>query len=92
MSQYKKSLHEKISEKLDLPLDVTANQPRITIQGYHEAVIYNHKGITEYGEERICIATQKATVKITGFGLTIKAMNGDAISVVGQLIGIEFSY
>ncbi len=92
MNEYKKSVRQKLAEKLDLPGDVTANQPRITVCGYHEAIIYNHKGITEYGDERISIATAKATVKITGLKLTVKAMSSDSISVVGQLMGIEFSY
>jgi len=92
MSGYKLSMREKLSEKFDLPADTSGNQPRITVIGYREVVIYGHKGVTECGSERICIATGKATVKITGLELTIKAMNAENISVVGQLIGIEFTY
>ena len=92
MSGYKVSVREKLAEKFDLPSDVAVRQPRITIIGYREVVISSHKGVTEYGGERICVATEKATVKITGLDLTIKAMNTETVSVVGQLVGIEFSY
>ena len=92
MSQYKMSAREKLAQKFDVPGDVAANQPRITVFGYREVVVYNHKGVTEYAQDRICVATEKATVKISGVGLTIKAMNAVNISVEGQLIGIEFSY
>jgi len=86
------SAREKFAQTFDLPADVTANLPRITIIGYREVVICSHKGVTEYGSDRICVATGKATVKITGLELTIKAMNAETISVTGQLVGVEFSY
>jgi sporulation protein YqfC len=55
-------------------------------------LVYNHKGVIEYGSECIRIATRKATVKISGIDLTIKAMNRENLSVIGQIIGVEFSY
>jgi len=92
MGSYKVSLREKLAALWDLPADAAADQPRVTIVGYREVVVYNHRGITEYSGEQICVAAQKATVKIRGVDLTVKAMNGRDLSVTGQIIGVEFSY
>ncbi len=92
MNRQKPSMREKLAQKFDLPADIAANQPRMTIIGYRELVIYNHKGITEYGSDKISIATAGATVHITGVDLTVKAMTGENISVTGQLMGIAFSW
>lgn len=92
MGGYRITRREKLAEKFDIPSDAAVNQPRITVIGYREVIVCSHRGITEYSGEKICVATAKASVRITGLDLTIKSMDAETVSVVGQIIGIEFSY
>ena len=57
---------EILSEKFDLPKDVTMNLPKITIIGNSEITIENHKGIILFERSIIKINTKDKIINIEG--------------------------
>lgn len=54
-----------VTKALDLPGDILLDQPRLVLDGFHALHMENHKGITEYSGERLCMKVQGGSVCIT---------------------------
>ena len=52
-----KRKESKLDSLLELPKEITTNQPKITIMGFEEMLIENYKGILEYEDFYIKLAT-----------------------------------
>lgn len=74
----------------DLPLDALAGLPKVEICGTEEAVIENHKGILEYGENLLTINLGKHVLYINGSNLNITAMNEQGLRVHGKIESIRY--
>lgn len=83
-------IKKRISDALDLPQDIVLNLPRVTITGSVAVFIENHKGIVEYGPDRVRINTGAGVLIVNGEGLLIKSLVADEITVEGRLKSIEF--
>ena len=77
------------ADKLDLPADIVAGQPRIELIGNGKCSIEPHKGLQEYTKETIIVDSSSGNVKIIGEGLNIIQMNRDRITVAGRIAGIS---
>lgn len=80
-----RQLLERASDKLELPVDVVAGVPRVELIGSQQCSVEPHRGLVEYTEEQIVIATSIGTVKLCGTELQIRAMNLQKITVSGKL-------
>lgn len=78
-----------ISDRLELPIEIVMDLPKITIIGNMEVNIANHKGIIEYSIDLIRINTKVGVVKITGQKMEIKNIFAEEISIVGSIEKIE---
>ena len=83
------SFWEKTVDKLDLPGQVVAGLPYVTLTGNHRLYIENHKGILEYGEEAININCGKMIIKIKGQKLELRAMSENELVITGNIASIE---
>jgi len=90
MKKKKLYLREETAEKFDLPGEIVAGMPKVTVTGCRRVYIENHRGILEYGKERININGGRVIIKISGDNLCIKGMSGKELIVMGDIIGIEF--
>jgi len=88
----KRNVLERFSRALDLPADIIAGLPRISIIGLSEILIENHKGILLYNDTDIHIGGGSAVIKLHGDKLCVSAMNATELSITGRLIGIDFVY
>ncbi len=86
----KRGIREKFTEMLELPKELILNTPRMTMVGNRDIMIENHKGIMEFGCERVRVNTGSGTVKITGSGLLIKEITSEDIIISGSIASIEF--
>ncbi len=86
----KRGIREKFTEMLELPKELILNTPRMTMVGNRDIMIENHKGILEFGCERVRINTGTGTVKISGSGLLIKEITSEDIIISGSIDSIEF--
>ena len=86
------SLVEKVSEVFDVPGEVIAGLPRITITGYGKLIVENHRGILEYSYEKISVNGGKAVIEVVGQGLELRAMNDRELLITGRIRGVEFTF
>lgn len=84
-----RDLPVEIAERFDLPADAVAGMPKLTITGKARVVIENHKGLLEYGAERIEIGGGRLRIRIGGTGLELRAMNKDELVITGQILSVE---
>jgi sporulation protein YqfC len=86
----KKNLLDRAVETLDLPGEVLAGMPKLTVTGNRKLHIECHKGILEYDSSLIAVNSGVAILKIRGEGLDIISMSADEILIKGFFTSIEF--
>lgn len=86
----KRNKPSKLDNLLDIPKEVSTNIPKITISGFEEILIENHKGILEYEEFFIRLNTYIGIININGFNLKLEEMTSDDIKVKGKIDSIDF--
>ena len=80
----------RFEELLEIPKELSSNEPRITIAGFNEMLIENYKGILEYQEFFIRINTYTGIININGFNLKLSEMTSDDIMISGDIDSIDF--
>ncbi len=86
----KKSLIDRAVDTFDLPGEVLAGMPKLTVTGNRRLHIECHKGILEYDGGLIAINGGSVIIKIRGDGLDICSMSAEEILIKGFIVGIEF--
>ena len=81
---------EELAEKLALPEDALLNSMKISLTGDRRVFIENHKGILEYSPDRIVVAGKRGRLGINGAELSLLAMNGAELAIVGRIRGVEW--
>ncbi|MBQ4321914.1 MAG: sporulation protein [Oscillospiraceae bacterium] len=85
-----KTFLERTAEMFDLPGEVTAGQSFIAVTGNGRVYIDGHRGILEYGEERISVRCGKMIASVEGLKLKLCAMSERELLVTGKLHSITF--
>lgn len=85
----RKEKENKLESLLELPKEITTTQPKITIMGFEEMLIENYKGILEYENFYIRLATFIGIININGFNLKLNQMKEDTILVTGKIDSID---
>ena len=80
----------RFEELLEIPKEISSNEPRITIAGFNEMLIENYKGILDYQEFFIRINTYTGIININGFNLSLTEMSLDDVVVRGKIDSIDF--
>lgn len=75
---------------LEMPKEISSNEPKITIMGFNQMLIENYKGILEYQEFYIRINTYTGIININGFHLDLSEMTTDDIMVTGKIESVDF--
>lgn len=75
----------KIGKILEIPREITANIPKITIVSFDQLMIENYKGIIEYEEYLIKISTEIGLVIIEGDQMNLNQINENDILVSGDI-------
>jgi len=84
-----KNIQNKLIEMLELPKEINADVPYLSLMGNEEMVIENYKSILEYNESTIRVNTTKGVVKIEGRNLQLKEVTNEDIRVNGIMTRIE---
>ena len=84
------NIFEKTADKFDLPGEVVANMPYISVTGCRHVYIENHRGILEYGTEEIIVNGGRVIIKLRGSGLQLRAMNEDELLITGTVSEMNF--
>ena len=86
----RKSIIEKAVDTFDLPGEVLAGMPKLTVTGNRRVHIECHKGIVEYDGGLIAVNGGSVLVKIRGEALDIVSMSAEEILIKGLIVTIEF--
>ena len=79
----------KFNQILDMPRELDNTEPKITMISFDEMFIENYKGILEYEEFFIKVATEIGTININGYKLTLEQITEDDIGIKGIIKSIE---
>lgn len=81
----------KLSQKLELPLDIAAGVPHIEINGFGECSLDCHTGILEYEKNEIVVAVNIGVATIQGCGLELRLMQKERLTVTGEIHAVFFT-
>lgn len=79
-----------LSSTLNLPSDILAGSPIITIIGKGEVSIENYKRIIEYTNKKIRILTNIGIILIEGNHLKISYFANDEMKITGRFHSMEY--
>ncbi len=88
-NEKKGNIQGSLADFFELPKDVILDLSRLTIIGNKQLYLENHKGIIEYGEERIKIKTSNGVLIIKGKNFTIRNLYAEELYVEGEISSIE---
>ena len=67
------------------------NMPRITLLGNRELHIDNYKGLLEYTNELISVASTNKIIVVKGNGLIITRIVEKSVYIGGSILSVEFT-
>lgn len=80
----------RFDELLEIPKEISSQEPKITVMGFKELLIENYKGILEYQDFYIRINTYIGIININGFDLDLNEMTSDDLLIKGKIESIDF--
>lgn len=86
----KKQKRSRLDTILDIPEELSTSNPKVTVLGFEQMLIENHKGILEYQDYFIRLNTYIGIININGFNLKLEEMTTDDIVVRGKIDSIDF--
>ena len=76
-------------ERLDLPVDLAADVPRMELIGNREFLMVQHRGVLSYSPEAVEISGGSMTVRLTGRELQLIAMTDGELRLSGCIEKLE---
>ena len=80
----------RLDEILEIPVELSTNNPKITIVGFERLLIENYKGILEYQDYFVRVNTYIGIININGFNLQLEEMTSDDLLVIGKIENVDF--
>ena len=74
---------ERLAEGMDLSGESVPGQPLVEICGEKRVLIENHRGVSRYSEDKICIRVSYGEVAVAGRGLKLARMTKQQLVVCG---------
>ena len=87
----REGLLERTAQLFDLPADVVAGLPRLELVGDRQLYLEHHTGILAYSTGQIDVNTAGGVLRVTGEGLTLLAMTGEALRIGGRIRGLAWA-
>ena len=86
----KNKKESRLNRILEVPKEISTNEPKITIAGFKKMLIENYKAILDYQDVYIRIKTYIGIVNINGFNLKLSEMTSDDIMISGDIETVDF--
>ncbi len=90
MKRKMKNKESALNRILEVPKEISTNEPKITIAGFKKMLIENYKVILEYQDIYIRIKTYIGIVNINGLNLKLGEMTSDDIMITGDIETVDF--
>lgn len=76
-------------ERLDLMEEPAPRQTLVELCGNGRVIVENHRGVLEYGREKIRVKTRFGSISILGNGLLLRKMCGQQLVITGSIASIH---
>lgn len=86
----KQTYLEALSTNLNLPADILAGAPILTVTGNRQLCLENYKGIIEYTGNLIRVQAKSCRIHIEGTGLNIDYFTDDEMRISGRVKEIHY--
>lgn len=80
-----KNTRNKIEKLLEIPAEVTANIPKITLIGFNQLMIENYMGVIEYEEYLVKINSSIGIIIIEGNKMNLNQINENDVLISGAI-------
>lgn len=90
MNKRREAISRAMAEFLEIPKDLVLDLPKVTIIGRNELYLENHRGIIEYGLERLRVNLSRGFLEIEGKNLEINALMPEEMKIVGEIKSIKY--
>lgn len=85
-----KELPLELADRLELPEEALLGCAKLTVTGGRKVLVENHKGVVDYGKERIVISVGRGKLNINGSELNLSAMNKQELLISGRIQSVEW--
>lgn len=85
----KKEWFQWFTEGADLPGEPNPMQPLVELAGDRRVLIENHRGVTQYGREKICVKVKFGQVAVCGCGLELARMTKEQLVISGRIDSVS---
>ena len=85
----RKEIARRLIFAADLPDASLPGLPLIEIHGQERVLIENHRGVTQYGRETICVNVKFGKVCISGTDLELARMTKCQLVITGNIDGVS---
>lgn len=76
-------------ERLDLPVDLAGDVPRMELIGNREFLMIQHRGVLSYSPETVEVSGGGITVRLTGHELQLVGMTDGELRLSGCIEKLE---
>lgn len=80
---------ERLADRTDLQGEALPGQPLLELYGDRRILIEHHRGVTEYGRERIQIRVRYGLICICGGCLELARMTSDQLVITGRIDSVS---
>lgn len=80
---------EKLARRTDLPADIVAGAPKVTLTGMEQVLVENHRGILAYTDGLVEVTGRSGHIRIRGEKLLLRAMDSEMLLVTGNILGVD---
>lgn len=76
---------QRLTEGADLPGEASPALPLVELAGDRRVLIEHHRGVTQYGTDRICVNVKFGQVAVCGCGLELARMTREQLVICGRI-------
>lgn len=76
---------ESICRQTNLADEVFPGQSLVEIIGDQRVLVENHRGVAEYGREKICVKVKMGIVEIQGSCLQLQCISRECLVITGRI-------
>ena len=88
--QKKVKRQNRFEELLEIPREISSENPKLTLMGFEELLVENYKAILEYQDFYVRLSTHIGIININGFELNLNEMTNEDILIRGKIESIDF--
>lgn len=89
MRKWLRDLKRKTIKALDVPSDVILDMPRLTMVGFLQLYIENHRGVLLFSDQELRLLLKQGQLIIRGEGLVIRTILSEELFLEGSIRAIE---